>query len=238
MGVVASTCCKDQAPPEVKVVPAPVGDEAAPGLHGPDGEDAFSGQLGAQDQRSCSSGDTHSSLDSGEHSSQPPARGQSKVDVGQLRGLWLDKSNGHKPICRIKDHTITWHENGNSSTLTIEASSKVVVTIDGKKCAASLVRGPLTQLAWSDGCLWVQDELQGQWAKQGNKQLGVVRDGHMYWDAKFEHAPSPLALTGEWPFNAGTMQLGEQTHKCSFNPGPPGELRWDDGEIWVRSAIF
>mmetsp|Transcript_120403 Transcript_120403/g.239621 ORF Transcript_120403/g.239621 Transcript_120403/m.239621 type:complete len:240 (+) Transcript_120403:159-878(+) len=239
MGAVTSTCCKGQAPPDVKVVPAPIGDESTPDMPGFDGEDALSGQHDPQEQHSCSSADIDSSMDSGDHSGHTSARGPSKIDAGQLRGLWLDKSNGHKPICRIKDHKITWYESGNSSTFTIvEATNKLAVTIDGKQCTASLVRGSLTQLTWSDGCVWVLDELQGQWAKTGNKHLGAVRDGQMYWDSKFEHPPSRLTLSREWPFNKVKMQLGDKSHTSTFNPGPPGELKWDDGEIWLRSTIF
>mmetsp|Transcript_31527 Transcript_31527/g.71622 ORF Transcript_31527/g.71622 Transcript_31527/m.71622 type:complete len:223 (+) Transcript_31527:110-778(+) len=222
MGAAASRCCESSPPVEVKVLDAPLGEYVAPLEKG--GTNQVHSQAAVMFNPQDEDG-----LDS--------QRGKGDINIGLLQGPWLDKSKDNMPICNIQDNQICWHESGVSEFKFI-AGGKLLVDIDDKPFTATLKPGSPPHLAWSDGCLWVRDELQGQWKKDGNELLGTVRDGHMYWDAKFEHPPSRLDPTPVLPFGIVTLTLGDEASKGIYDPGPPARLTWDDGEVWIRSAVF
>lgn len=70
------------------------------------------------------------------------------------------------------------------------------------------------------------------------EMLGIIRDGKMHWEARFEHAPSQLRMGPAPPFTSVAMLLGGQTCRGVFNPGPPGRITWDDGEVWLRIVVI
>lgn len=171
------------------------------------------------------------------HNSVGKAAPDHPIDLRLLQGPWLDKSKDNIPICNIRDFQICWHESGSSDFKFIPGG-KLHVDIDGTPFTATFKPGSPPHLAWSDGCLWVRDDLQGQWTKDGDELLGTIRDAHMYWDAKFEHPPSKLQPVPVLPCGIVCLHLGDEECRGMFDPGPPARLTWDDGEVWVRSAVF
>lgn len=61
--------------------------------------------------------------------------------------------------------------------------------------------------------------------------LGDVKKGVMHWDPAFDHECTNITLVADGKVQ---MDLMGEMHVAEFLPGPPVELRWSDGEVWVQ----
>merc|ERR1712194_805728 len=159
------------------------------------------------------------------------------ADMEALQGPWLDKTNSnHMPIGTIQGDQILWNDNTLTEFI-LRSSGDISIFLDGAEFTAAFRVGPPSNLVWSDGATWVRDELQGTWCKDGQELLGVIKAGHMIWDEKFTHEPSVLDPVPVFPFSTVSLLIASEESRGIFDPGPPGRLTWDDGEVWIRTMV-
>merc|ERR1711920_117314 len=111
--------------------------------------------------------------------------------------------------------------------------------LDGATYRGELLDGPPARLRWSDGDVWIFSDvfpqLQGQWQKgQDSKRIGEIRGGTVFWDTSFKTDAN--ALLSQSPSGALQLEVDYKQLTGTFLPGPPVSIRWDDGDVWVRTS--
>uniref|UniRef100_A0A7S2JFY2 Uncharacterized protein n=1 Tax=Alexandrium andersonii TaxID=327968 RepID=A0A7S2JFY2_9DINO len=76
------------------------------------------------------------------------------------------------------------------------------------------------------------ERLKGFWRTETDVQMmGEIVDGVVIWDEAFNHPQSPLRVG---PDGKIEMELMSAMHQATYHEGPPAQLRWSDGEVWIK----
>lgn len=174
--------------------------------------------------------------------------GRAKVQpsLAEVDGLWIETSSGpcDEPCCTISQAKVCWNQTRfwghGSTTLFLAPQHMIGMKVGGKSFTATFTSGCPACLVWSDGEVWVRDELQGVWVNDGDETLvGTVRNGRLYWEPSLQR---PTACLGPFPIlPSGVIHLSpgpsDEENRATFDPGPPARLSWAHGEVWKRVSM-
>merc|ERR1719296_140342 len=179
---------------------------------------------------------------------RPASGGRPEEDLEALDGVWIETSAGSSgdiPTCTIIDAQVSWNQKlfwGHAGTsLRRTASGQLAMDVGGKAYTATFSAGSPACLVWSDGAIWLRDELQGVWVMdEDGSPAGIVQDGRLQWDAASLDRP-PAALRPIPALPSSTISLvpsppGEK-NQATFSPGPPARLAWSNGTTWRRTRL-
>ncbi|CAJ1413456.1 unnamed protein product [Effrenium voratum] len=79
-------------------------------------------------------------------------------------------------------------------------------------------------------------ELQGTWYRRvGGAEVGQVSRGWMHWHT---HKPLPPCPASACEMRGGLAHLVylDQTYKGRLELGPPAQIYWEDGDVWIRGS--
>merc|ERR1712154_418856 len=105
-------------------------------------------------------------------------------------GVWIENTVGSDsdvPTCTIVNGQVSWNQKlfwGHAGTCLRRAGGGMLaMEVIGKTHTASYSGGAPACLVWSDGTVWIRDELQGVWTLESDGSLvGIVQDGRLQWD--------------------------------------------------------
>mmetsp|Transcript_90735 Transcript_90735/g.270825 ORF Transcript_90735/g.270825 Transcript_90735/m.270825 type:complete len:154 (-) Transcript_90735:280-741(-) len=91
------------------------------------------------------------------------------------------------------------------------------------------------------GILTDVSQLAGKWCRQvDGLMMGDIVDGEVLWNPEYQHSPSKLSIVtgkaGAMKAADVEMELGSEKHWARYDAGPPQQLIWNDGEVWVPMA--
>lgn len=170
----------------------------------------------------------------------------SALAPSMLKGVWLDRDNGNQQACIIRGSKIIWAEDVVTE-MTFHESGEISIELEDQQISAKLVLGQPARLVWSDGATWERDELQGLWCGVDGHGLpgsvvGRVLAGEVHWDERFCAPPSAIHGLPVLPGTEVRLNLDGDESKGIFHAatgnGQFASLRWDDGEVWVRSSLY
>lgn len=168
-----------------------------------------------------------------------------EADSDVFDGTWIRADK--KPMGKIKDRQIAFDDSfkelgwdGASVKVVVAPSGNIQMDLLGEVNEAVFRAGPPAQLKWDDDELWIRDSegdvFDGTWIRTDNKPMAKIKDRQMAWDDSFmalgwDGASVKVFVT---PTGAIKMELFGEAHGALFDEGPPAQLRWDDGEVWVK----
>ncbi|CAK8986188.1 unnamed protein product [Durusdinium trenchii] len=176
----------------------------------------------------------------------PPQDGQDKGECQKFllehEGIWL-RCSDQDPVAALKDQKLWRRDDPNPTHLEALPDLKVQIVASSPSAnsagpsVASILREEPPRLKWSDGSIWVREELQGVWKTSSKARYSVViRGWKVYWDRKLESSPTQLSMGPIFPNCTVTMLLDAGCQGV-YDAGPPSKLKWSDGEVWTRSGF-
>lgn len=165
------------------------------------------------------------------------------VDLRSLQGIWFDVTYGSSmtPVATVDGSFVCWNQSlfagHHHAQLFPHCDGGVFMEVGSASYSASCCQGIPACLVWSDGAIWTRDELQGTWADQDGKLVGVVRNGLLHWSdfSRLGATLHPIPVVQNCAVSLRCS--GEADRQAIFQPGPPAQLTWEDGAAWTRLSL-